>query len=301
MTEKIDYKDVLIISCIFGDKYTILYDAPASSDNCYFFTNNAAQKDNIVEKGWKYEYVDFELTEEEIPCSLQAKYIKFLQFLDSFDGKFSHFKQILYFDHKHNVLEKDVIRFIDISNENNNQYNVLIRPHEKTKKLWEEVDDACYQYKYKKNMGKTIKMIKEKVADGSLQNDKEIPIAVTSLIFYNNYQDIMPMLNDIYNACMTQEQPECQIFWAVFSQKYNDKIKLLEYYDVNPETIWIYPPYPWVDTSNIPLEEGFTAYDDDEYCWSWWSWVWMVVIVCFVVYYFLGKRGGKKWWRARKV
>ena len=93
--EKINYEDVLIVSCILGDKYTIIYDAPASSPNCYFFTNNQNQKDVIISKGWNYEYVDIEMTDEEIPCSLQSKYIKFLQFLDDYDGKFKKFKQIL--------------------------------------------------------------------------------------------------------------------------------------------------------------------------------------------------------------
>ena len=117
MTEKINYDDVLIISCIMGDKYKILFDAPASSPNCYFFTNNKEEKEAIEQRGWKYEYVDFEMSQEEIPCSLQAKYIKYLQFLEDFDGKFKKFKQILYFDHKHNVLEADVKRLLEISQE----------------------------------------------------------------------------------------------------------------------------------------------------------------------------------------
>lgn len=291
--EKINYEDILIISCILGDKYTIIYDAPASSPNCYFFTNNQTQKDTIISKGWNYEYVDIEMTDEEIPCSLQAKYIKFLQFLDDYGGKFKKFKQILYFDHKHNVLEKDVKTIIDLSNKYENKFNVLIRPHEKTKKLWQEVDDSMYQYKYKKNIGKTINMINAKKEDGSLKDDENIPIAVTSLIFYNNYDEIMPMLDEIYKACIDQQQPECQILWAVFSQKYADKIKLVDFQDMNPETIWIYPPYPWVDTTNIPIEY-FTSITDTQkiyyYYYSLFLFLFIFLIIVFY-YVFVFKKG----------
>ena len=45
------------------------------------------------------------------------------------------------------------------------------------------------------------------------------------------------MLNDIYYTCINQQQPECQIIWAIYSQKYIDKIKLIDFYNIiNP--IW---------------------------------------------------------------
>ena len=288
--EKINYEDVLIVSCILGDKYTIIYDAPASSPNCYFFTNNQNQKDVIISKGWNYEYVDIEMTDEEIPCSLQSKYIKFLQFLDDYDGKFKKFKQILYFDHKYNVLEKDVNNIIDLSNKYENKFNVLIRSHEKPKTLWQEIEDSMHQYKYKKNIGKTINLINAKKEDGSLKDDENITIATTGLIFYNNYEEIMPMLDEIYNVSIEQQQPECQVMWAVFSQKYADKIKLVDFQDMNPELSWIYPPYHWVDTTNIPIEY-FTSITDTQKNYYYYILFLFIFLIVIFYYVFFFKKG----------
>ena len=50
------------------------------------------------------------------------------------------------------------------------------------------------------------------------------------------------MLDDIYYTCMLQQQPECQIIWAIYSQKYLDKIKLIDFYNV-VDPVWREPFY----------------------------------------------------------
>lgn len=256
--EKIDYNDVLLVTGILGDKHTIIYDAPSPSHNCYFFTNNKKEKDNIINKGWNYEYLDIELSEDEITCSLQAKYIKFLKFIDDYDGKFKKFKQILYFDHKFNIKKEDVENILNISYKNENKYNVITRYHEEPKKLWKEIEDSKYQYKYMKNIDKVINLVNSKVEDGSLKDADNVQIAMTGLLFYNNYDEITPLLNEIYDVGNELQQPQCQVLWSIFSQKYQDKILVVNHNEMNPELLWVYPPYTWIDTSNMQVE-NFTS------------------------------------------
>lgn len=42
------------------------------------------------------------------------------------------------------------------------------------------------------------------------------------------------MLNSIYNCCINHKQPECQIYWGIFSQEYKDKILSIEFNSLNP-------------------------------------------------------------------
>ena len=44
------------------------------------------------------------------------------------------------------------------------------------------------------------------------------------------------MLNDIYDSCITLQQPECQFFWALYSQKYLEHIKQIEFNDI--QLLW---------------------------------------------------------------
>ena len=63
--EKIDHYDILIISSFFGTGCDIFYYAPTSK-NCVFFSNNLNIKDEIISKGWKFEFINFELSNDQI-------------------------------------------------------------------------------------------------------------------------------------------------------------------------------------------------------------------------------------------
>ena len=228
-------QDVLIISCIFGNKFKKVYPAPFLT-NCYFFSNNMMLKTEIENKGWTFIFVDFKLSNDNITSSLQSKYIKFLIFLKDYP-EFKKYKQILYFDHKVFIKEDDVDALIDILNDND-KYNIIIRKHENYRKnIWSEVEEAKKQERYNKNMNKTISFITKKINKNEISAD--VDICNTGLILYNNYDEILPMLNDIYNTCIELEQPECQIIWSIYSQKYSNKIKLIQFDYVKP--LWKEP------------------------------------------------------------
>jgi hypothetical protein len=223
---------LLIISCIFGNTFKNVYHAPLK-ENCYFFSNNIDIKQEVENKGWVYFFIDFILSDDSIISSLQSKYIKFLIFLNDFP-LFKKYQSILYFDHKVYIKTNHINKLL--------RYNedIIIRKHESYRKnIWSEVEEASKQERYMKNMDKTIKFINDKINNNEISEN--VQICNTGLILYNNYNDTKPMLQDIYNTCINLEQPECQIIWPIFSQKYSNKIKIIDFNEIKP--LWLDPYY----------------------------------------------------------
>ena len=77
--------NLLVISCIFGFNFNKVHHSP-DIKNSFFFTNNPILKNEIVNKGWNYIYVDKPISNDSIISSLQSKYIKFLEFLKARSG-----------------------------------------------------------------------------------------------------------------------------------------------------------------------------------------------------------------------
>lgn len=217
--------NILLISCIFGKKFNKVYERPSLFNNATFFTNNSDLKNEITEKGWKYFYIDFYLSNDEIISSLQSKYVKFLKFLDDYE-EFRKFKYILYFDHKCKIENDNIYQLFSIS-QNNPNSKIIIRETPRNKSIWDEVVEASKHSRYAYNMINTIKFIKNIIIKDKL-NDRS-RICATGLILYYNYQDIYPMLLSIYNTCMLLKQPECQIIWSLYSQKYKDFITTIPF------------------------------------------------------------------------
>lgn len=252
-------EQVTVMSCIFGTKFKKVYSVPVPMpDNCsfYFFTNNPELKNEIVSKGWNYVFVDFELSSDPIVSSLQSKYIKFLmpnndkmmpknhsmivsQFFGStFSSTFgSTFPKggdgkIVYFDHKLDVKSKHMAKILELMNEYKDS-SVIVRTTPRVKNtIWDEVNEANGQPRYKKNMHKTVALIHEKIANSEMTEN--VRICRTGILLYNNCVTIKPMLDEIYNLCIDLEQPECQIIWGIVSQKYEEFIKKLDWCESCP-------------------------------------------------------------------
>lgn len=236
--------EFLVVSCIFGTKYKKIYNIPVPiPENCifYFFTNNPKLKTEIIAKGWQYIYVDFELSDDEIVSSLQSKYVKFLKFKNDIDLKnhklFAQFAKIVYFDHKFKIDAKQMSIIINVMNENKHS-SVIIRTTPSLKNtIWDQVNAGNTQYRYRKNMDKTVNLINSKLSHNEISEC--VRICNTGIMMYNNDENVQPMLDEIYNLCMELEQPECKIFWAMISQKYRHLIKTIQWSDLSPE--WCEP------------------------------------------------------------
>jgi len=144
-----DNDNLLIISCIFGKNFKYVYPAPSEhKNNCIFFSNNISIQKEIELKGWKFYFIPFELSDDNITSSLQSKYIKFLQFLNDYPD-FKKYKKILYFDHKVYLKKEHLSKLNNLVNDIDKKYCIIIRNHEEENRtLLQEIDDANKQEKY---------------------------------------------------------------------------------------------------------------------------------------------------------
>jgi hypothetical protein len=274
-------QNTLIISCIFGKKFQKVYPAPLSK-NCYFFTNNPGLQKEIEAKGWKYQYVSMELSGDPVVSSVQAKYMKFLAFLPDFP-EFQSFSDILYFDHKLFIKEAHIDQLIAVSNQRPD-VSIIIRAHENPNKktIWDEVEDANHQERYKRNMGKVVEWIKEKVGMGEVK--EQVQLCNTGLLLYHNYDKCWPMLQNVYHTCVEFQQPECQIIWAVCSQAYESLIHIIPFQSIR--AIWEDPELAYVKY-NL---EGFQSEIEDPFWY--YQWIYSGISLTFILaIVFLYRRG----------
>jgi len=192
--------ELIVISCIFGNKFKKVFPSP-DKKNSFFFTNNAEIKEEIVNKGWNYIYVNKPLSDNYIVSSLQSKYIKFLIFL------------------------KDYPEF-----QNSNKSLIIRQTPINKSTIKQEIDQAMGQPRYVKNMNKTNNFVKQMISSRIIKEN--VRICNTGLLIYINRDKIEELLNNVYNKCMEHEQPECQIYWSIFSQKYKNEIKEIKWTDI---------------------------------------------------------------------
>jgi hypothetical protein len=220
--------DILVISCIFGNEFKRVHPSP-DLKNSFFFTNNPMIKTEIVNKGWNYIYVDKPISNDITISSLQSKYIKFLVFLEDFP-EFKNKKTIIYFDHKENV-SFYTLNEINLLINNNSNKSLIIRQTPRCKtKISDEINDAMGQSRYVKNMNKTKEFVKDMISSGNISEN--VRICNTGLLIYINRYNIEELLTNVYNKCIEHEQPECQIYWSIFSQKYKNEIKEIEWKEI---------------------------------------------------------------------
>jgi len=213
----------IYISCIFGKTYKMVHPSP-NKEKSFFFTNNPEIENELIEKGWNYVYVNKPLVNDTIVSSLQSKYIKFLQFFDDFP-EFRIYTTIIYFDHKENVSNKTADEIQNIIKTTNKSIIIRTTPRMKTN-ISDEIADAMGQQRYVKNMKKTIDYIDSVKKNGINEN---VRICNTGLLIYIEPNKIMDLLNKVYNKCLEHEQPECQIYWAIFSQDFEDEILKIDW------------------------------------------------------------------------
>lgn len=217
-----------MISCIFGKKFKYVHSSP-DNQNSYFFTNNTNLKNEIINKGWNYIYVNKPLSDDDIISSLQSKYIKFLVFLEDFP-EFKNYKTIIYFDHKENM-SAITLNEIKLLISNNIDKSLIIRKTPSIKNnIYDEVTVAMYQPRYVKNMNKTTNFIKDMISREEFSEN--VRICNTGLLIYINRENITELLNNVYEKCIEHEQPECQIYWGIFSQKHKNKIVEINWTDI---------------------------------------------------------------------
>ncbi|MDO6506836.1 hypothetical protein Q4506_08845 [Colwellia sp. 4_MG-2023] len=200
---------------------SIIPQAPKDIEHCYFYSNNKRLEKEVLFKGWRFCFVESELDNgESITSSLLAKQVKFLQVNDI---NFNDFEHLIYMDSRR--ISDDIANIIRM-----NQKGILIRYEAKFKPtIWHEVEEAKGQQRYVKHMDKTIDFINAKLEESCYSPNNRV--MNTGIIAYSmniNGIKIKALCNEVYEACIKLEQPECQIFWCLLSQPYMNLIEAVE-------------------------------------------------------------------------
>jgi hypothetical protein len=210
-------------------------------------TNNPEMQPYVEKAGWRYQYITFTLSDDRTESSLQAKYTKFMAFLPDFP-EYARFRRILYFDNKLRIRDETVASILDMANP---ERPLLIRKHERDSKktIWDEVDDAMYDPRYADPMDETVAMIRQRIDDGSMGPTGGVLCNTGLLYLHDRYDEVMPLLNQVYSTCMALRQPECQVIWSMYSEAFEDRIQIVPFGSV--DALWSNP-----NADNIV--EGFT-------------------------------------------
>ena len=220
--------NLLIISCYFGKQQTKIFPAPHKK-NCVFFTNNPNLKTDIINKGWTYIYVKAPLFDDNMISSLQSKYIKFLLFLKEYP-EYDNKKTIVYADHKLKILPNALYEINKLINDNLNKSVIINKSLGNKTKVYHEISEAMHQERYARNMHKTKFFVDNLISTGQISEN--VRICETGLLIYINKDKIKDLITSVYNKCIEHQQPECQIYWSVFSQKYDEHIKKINWSDI---------------------------------------------------------------------
>lgn len=217
----IDYSKILIVNCLFGKSSTQKINTAPSNCVSYFFTNNINLKNQIITKGWNFFFINKPINVDYLESSLQSKYIKFLIFIKEYP-EFKKYKHIIYFDHKLAFSNSKIENFIKYIY-NNIEKSLIIPLHKRRNKnnIEGEISIANMQERYARNMSKTIDFVDK--------NNKNCLLCLTNLLIYINHNQIIKLLEDVYNNCMQDQQPECQIYFSILCEKYDEHVLKVKY------------------------------------------------------------------------
>ena len=61
---------------------------------------------------------------------------------------------------------------------------------------------------------------------------ENVRVCNIGLLIFINRLKIKQLLNIVYEKCIEHQQPKCQIYWSIFSQKYKNYIKEVKWGDI---------------------------------------------------------------------
>ena len=224
----------IVITAIFGSTFKTLYPAPLPVSRCFVFSNQRSLRQECLLKGWRFVFVDDSRASgrgswQTSSCpllfsSLQSKWVKFLSLTEDFPAIFKDERYVLYCDHKFKVMKHHVDNLMSLENP-----GVIIR-HTPLPKLTidDEFEAAENQERYREKMLALRSWSANKIKDGY---SEKVRICNTGLMLYDlHISPIRELCKKVYESTIETENPECQILWAILSQKYTKYIKSIDFY-----------------------------------------------------------------------
>jgi hypothetical protein len=231
---KLNTANPLLISCFFGGQIRTVYPA-VRGQYCVFFSNSEAYRSLAEARGWKFRLVQsLPVTSDYRESSIQAKYIKFLQFFDEFP-EFANFNRIIYFDHTIYFRRSDLNW---LQRHHSSEYPILVFRHlSEERTIMGEVEAASAQDRYALSMPETIQWLQAMERDCAIQLDEKVD--ATTIISYRSPRLIGDLLDQVYAQTIRLQQPECQIIWSVLVQRFASSIQRADWHELEP--LWRVP------------------------------------------------------------
>ena len=219
----------LLISCFFGGQIRTVYPA-VRGRYCVFFSNSESYRALAEARGWQFRLVkSLPVTSDYRESSIQAKYIKFLQFFDEFP-EFAIFNRIIYFDHTIYFRRSD-LNWLQ-THHAPDKPALLLRHPTVERTIWGEVEAASAQERYALGMPETIKWLRLMEHDGVVRLDAKVD--ATGIISYRYPDLIRKLLDEVYAQTIRLGQPECQIIWSTLAQCYPSSIQRVDWHELDP-------------------------------------------------------------------
>jgi hypothetical protein len=224
----------LLISCFFGGQVRTVYPA-IRGRYCVFFSNSQSYRSLVEARGWQFRLVEsLPINFDYRQSSIQAKYIKFLQFFDEFPD-LAVFNRIIYFDHTVYFRRHD-LNWLQ-SRHTQDRQALVLRHLSEERTIWGEVEAAYAQERYALSMPETINWLRSMERDGVVRLDGKVD--ATTIISYRNPRLIREFLDEVYAQTIRLQQPECQIIWSALGQRYASSIQRVDWHELEP--LWRVP------------------------------------------------------------
>lgn len=224
----------LLISCFFGGQVRTVYPA-VPGHRCIFFSNSPQYQKLVERRGWQFRLVrSLPPVDDYRQCSIQAKYIKFLQFFAEFPD-LAACQHIIYSDHTV-FLRRSELAWLRARH--SEAFPVLLLRHiSRERTLQGEIDAASSQERYALTMPQTMAWLQQLQADGSLRLDGGVD--ATTILSYRHPERIRSLLDEVYAQTLRLAQPECQIIWSALAQLHPTAVQRVDWQELDP--LWRVP------------------------------------------------------------
>lgn len=230
-------KSTCIVSAFIGDQLDKVRQSPASKDESFFWANKEEFRAVIEAAGWTF-LLDTSFAgdpTDQVQTSIRSKYFKFLQFRhDEFKDPLEKFRFALWSDAKRIPESRAAFQAFLLARKPfpKGTSGITIRTTPPVKESIEaEIAAAMPQERYARTMDRMRFLIGEEMRNHRSSNS--IRICNTGLILFDLANPQVHELNKlIYDGVIATDNPECQILFALYRQRFSaELINVVPYED----------------------------------------------------------------------
>jgi Methyltransferase domain len=231
-----------MLSAFIGESLDRVRQSPAPKAQSFFWTNKEEFRPVIEKAGWTFiRDTGFSRDPaDSVQTSIRSKYFKFLQFLREgsltpLDG----FRYALWADAKRIPVSRAAYdAFLSACPASPRALpGITIRTTPPLKETLEaEIEAAMPQKRYAQTMDHVRQVIAQEI--NAKRAREVVRICNTGLILYDLANPQVRELNKlIYNSTIETQNPECQIFFALYRQRFSEDLVHVVPYDDYPSVI----------------------------------------------------------------